>query len=146
MRSVAPPRGRLFQEDLLRRPFWMLVACSLVNRTTWEVAEPAFLSIRRRYPTPGHLARARAYDIGRTLRPLGLWRQRGRRLPELAKAWLARRPETSADVESLPGCGRYAADSWAIFVEGRRDVEPDDGKLNWYVETRIKNIECSKNT
>ncbi|KKK75781.1 hypothetical protein LCGC14_2870280 [marine sediment metagenome] len=34
----------------------------------------------------------------------------------------------------LPGCGKYAADSWAIFMEGRLDVEPNDGKLNWYLD------------
>jgi hypothetical protein len=36
----------------------------------------------------------------------------------------------------MPGCGKYAADSWAVFVEGRTDVEPDDGKLNWYIDRR----------
>ena len=48
---------------------------------------------------------------------------------------------TVGDVLTLPGCGRYAADSWAIFVEGRLDVSPSDGKLNWYVETKVKKAE-----
>lgn len=36
----------------------------------------------------------------------------------------------------LSGCGRYASDSWAIFVEERRDVEPTDGKLKWYLQEK----------
>jgi len=52
----------------------------------------------------------------------------------MAKAWLQGRPTCYDDVLKFPGCGKYAADSWAIFVEGRTDVEPSDGKLNWYLD------------
>lgn len=132
--SAAPGDGFLFQERLLEEPFWMLVACSLVNRTTWDVARRAFESIRAAWPTPSELASADPAELEGPLRPLGLWRQRARRLPLLAQAWLASPPSTAADVGRLPGCGRYAADSWAIFVEGRPDVDPTDGKLNWYLD------------
>lgn len=130
----APPRGRLFQEYLWRQPFWMLVACQLVNLTTWEQAEPAFLWIRRTARRPIGLAVAGPTDLHDVLRPLGLWRRRAIILPRFARAWLQRRPVSYDDVMRLPGCGKYAADSWAIFVEGRSDVEPRDGKLNWYLD------------
>jgi len=113
----------------------MLVACSLVNLTTWEQAEPAF----RRLRTLGveGLAAADPSSLHDLLRPLGLWRRRSVGLVRLAQAWLRSRPTCAKDVERLPSCGKYAADSWAIFVEGRTDVEPTDGKLGWYLE-RIK--------
>ena len=135
-RVDAPPRGRLFQEDLRRNPFWMMVGCQLANRTTWEQAWPAFLHIRRAHPDVPALARARPEDLHDALRPLGLWRRRAIILPRFARAWLQSPPAVYDDVLGLPGCGKYAADSWAVFVEDRLDVDPDDGKLNWYLDRR----------
>ncbi len=114
----------------------MLVACILVNRTTWEVARFAHAELYWHWRTPEHLAQA---DL-RTLRPmvkyLGLVTARSHNLRDLARSWQERRPKTAEDVTGLPGCGKYAADSWAIFVEGRTDVYPDDGKLTWYMRSK----------
>lgn len=144
MRRAAdpPPRGRLFQESLRRRPFWMLVACSLVNLTTWEQARPAHRELMRRY-TIRTLASAEPAELHELMRPLGLWRRRSAVLVSMANAWLLRRPRTHNDVGGLPGCGRYASDSWAIFVEGCTCVEPTDGKLNWYMEECVNGKACA---
>lgn len=131
----APPRGRLFQETLCRRPFWMLVACQLVNQTTWEQARPALRELMRRR-TIRTLATTRPQHLHDLMRPLGLWRRRSIILPRMADTWLRGRPGGYDDVLRFPGCGKYAADSWAIFIEGRLDVEPRDGKLNWYLDRR----------
>ncbi len=111
----------------------MLLACCLVNRTTWEQARPVFKALVDTH-TIRTLAEARPRLLCPVLKPLGFWRQRSRSIPALARAWLDRKPITAADVLDLPGCGRYAADSWAIFMEGDLDVEPKDGKLNWYLQ------------
>ena len=89
------------------------------------------------YVTPQNLAMAEPERLQRPLRPLGLFKRRAIILPRFANAWLLARPRTYDDVMQMPGCGKYAADSWAIFVEDRVDVEPKDGKLNWYLERRI---------
>lgn len=128
-----PPRGRLFQEHLVTQPFWMVVACCLVNRTTWEVARLAHSRLKLRYGGPENLASADPGDLQPIIKRLGLWRQRSRNLVNLAGAWIAGSPVTASDVRKLPGCGKYAADSWAIFIENRVDVDPRDGKLNWYL-------------
>lgn len=127
-----PADGELFQERLRETPFWMLVACSLVNLTTWQQARPALDLIVARYGRPEDLARASPDDLHDVLRPLGLWRRRAVSLVRLAGRWLEVDP-AHVKIQSLPGCGRYAADSWAIFVEGRTDVQPTDGKLSWYL-------------
>lgn len=111
----------------------MLVACSLVNLTNWETARPVHSKLRGLYSIR-RLADADPDELHDLLRPLGLWRRRSITLVLMAKAWLRERPEGYDDVLRLPGCGSYAADSWAIFVEGRTDVEPRDGKLNWYLD------------
>ncbi|KFH18458.1 hypothetical protein IB60_17295 [Brucella abortus LMN1] len=112
----------------------MLVACQLVNLTTWEQARPAFRVILSRHLTPGGLAGADPATLEEPLRPLGLWRRRAVTLPRFGSAWLQAAPRCYDDVMGMPGCGKYAADSWAIFVAGDLDVEPSDGKLNWYLE------------
>ena len=39
---------------------------------------------------------------------------------------------------SLPGCGPYASDSYAIFVEGRRpEREPSDHYLRVYLAENV---------
>lgn len=128
-----PMAGELFQERLRETPFWMLVACSLVNLTTWQQAKPALEAILERYGRPEELARAEPTDLHDVLRPLGLWRRRAVSLVRLAGRWLEV-DHASVNIKSLPGCGKYAADSWAIFVEGRTDVDPTDGKLSWYLK------------
>lgn len=119
---------------MLREPFWMLVACSLVNLTTWAQARPAFAALQTLYPGPEYLARAVPEDMHPFMRPLGLWRRRTETLIRFARAWVEQgTPADAAAVLKRPGCGQYASDSWAIFVEGRTDVDPTDGKLGWYL-------------
>jgi endonuclease III len=131
-----PAAGELFQQRLRETPFWMLVACSLVNLTTWQQAQPALEALMARYPTPGSLRLAKPDDLHPVLRPLGLWRRRAVSLVRLGQEWLRDPgPRGIMDIYRLPGCGKYAADSWAIFVEGRTDVDPTDGKLSWYLRT-----------
>ncbi len=134
--STEPPEGRLFQERLRHSPFWMVVACQLVNLTTWTQAEPAFRWLLATHLTPDVLATAAPETLHDALRPLGLWRRRAIILPRFALAWLQGAPRHYDDILNMPGCGKYAADSWAIFVDGRLDVEPNDGKLNWYLDKR----------
>jgi adenine-specific DNA glycosylase len=117
-------------------PFWMLVACILVNRTQWATAKPVFDLVRFKWPSPEHLAEADLRSLKPAVKGLGLYTRRSRDLRGMARRWLDGIPRTAEDVMELPGCGKYAADSWAIFVEGRTDVHPDDGKLTWYMKRR----------
>lgn len=133
----------LFQERLRHEPFWMLCACVLVNRTRWSQAESVLNEVRERWPTPHQLSWAGQEELEEVLRPLGFGRQRARRLQDLANEWqrwwvfLQKRPATASDVLTLPGCGKYASDSWAIFVEGRLDVCPTDRALKAFLTDKI---------
>ncbi len=128
-------KGELFQEMLYTEPFWMLIACCMVNRTRWMQAEPIFHILRSRYPTPEELADAPLLELEAILQHLGLYKRRALSILRFAQAYISDVPPyTSKDVLELPGCGKYAADSFAIFVEGRRDVEPDDVELKTWLE------------
>ena len=54
---------RLFQEDLRTEPFWMLVACVLVNVTRWAQARPVLDGIRATWPTAAGLAAADLSEV-----------------------------------------------------------------------------------
>lgn len=128
--------NRLFQEDLLDEPFWMLVACQLVNLTSWRQAKPVFEAMRVRWPGHVELSEAPIGELEDLLRPLGLFRRQAASLRALAESWRVRVPRTRFDVERIPGCGQYAADSWAIFQEGMLDTKASDRKLLAYLERR----------
>lgn len=126
----------LFQERLRHDPFWMLVACQLVNLTTWDKARHVFDELCAEYCTPEDLASADTDRVRAIVGGLGLGNRRSQLLVRMAVQWCAG-PRRHPAVKGLPGCGRYAADSWAIFVEGRTDIEVTDGKLHWYL-TKLK--------
>lgn len=126
-------KGILFQESLYKEPFWMLVACVLVNRTKWQQAEPVFEQIKQRWSTPFELGGAPVLELEKLVQPLGLFKRRAVSLGNLARAYVEGPPRNASEVMELPGCGKYASDSWAIFVDGRRDVEPTDIELRGYL-------------
>jgi hypothetical protein len=107
----------------------MLVCCALLNRTHGQQVRPMFEALLARWPTPRSMAGA-GRGLERFVRPLGLWRRRAALLRRLSAgdAW--------RDPASCAGVGRYALDSHAIFVEGRLDVRPTDGKLKPYLKWR----------
>lgn len=125
---------RLFQEDLATEPFWMLVACQLVNQTPWVRSEKVFHALRRLWSTPEDLACADACQVYEVVRQLGLGRRRAGLVGKLARRWLSNPPTEAQDVLKFPGCGSYAADSWGIFVERDRSVIPSDRKLIEFLE------------
>lgn len=128
------PNFKPFQVILASEPFWMLVMCVLVNRTSGKVAAPVLDDVRRRWPTPDSLSTADVSELEKATARLGFGKRRSTNLVRLAESWCSRLPKTSADVLEMPGCGRYAADSWAIFVERRSDVEPTDSVLTAYLD------------
>ena len=136
------PDDRLFQEDLRIEPFWMLVACVLVNVTRWTQARPVLDGIRARWPTATDLAAANLSEVEQVVRCLGLGRHRSEKLVGLAAACSRGEPRSRGDVLALPGCGAYAADSWEIFVLGRRDVAPTDRSLLSYLGRASEGQSC----
>jgi len=110
----------------------MIVACSLVNMTTWRQAQPIHEELRKKYKGPDGLAVAGG-ELEEMIRPLGLWRRRGKSLRLMSTVWNMIEPTTGEDVLDLPGCGSYASDSWMIFVEGKLpDKCPIDNYLSAY--------------
>lgn len=133
-----PDSGQLFQEELVSDPFWMMVACILINRTHWRQVRPVLQRLMMRYDGAKGLSKARVEDLLDVIKPLGLYNRRSASIKRFALAWMDNAPKTAKDVAKLPGCGPYAVHSWMIFVD--RVMPPvdqvSDGKLAWYLENR----------
>jgi methyl-CpG-binding domain protein 4 len=131
----APDSGRLFQEDLCSEPFWMLVACILINRTHWRQVKPVLEQLRARCDGPGSMIEIPIEEMMSIVKPLGMYNRRTSMLRRFCAAWLLHKPRHSADVSHMPGCGDYAVQSYQIFIE--KDVPKGlvtDHKLQWYIE------------
>ena len=120
--------GDTLQEVYGDEPWKVLVVCVLLNRTTRRQVDLVRDELFERWKTPEELSGADERELSALLHPLGFYNRRAASLKKLAAAWLTADVEKDG-VESLPGVGKYAADSWAIFVEKRTDVEPEDKVL-----------------
>lgn len=111
----------------------MLVGCVLLNRTRGVAAAPVVHELLERWPAPEFLAVA-GPELEELLRPLGLWRQRAATLRRLSSWWFRsgwdRRkrwlPASGERLLEVGGLGKYAADSYRIFVLGDLTVDTDD--------------------
>lgn len=137
---IAPDSGTLFQEELRLQPFWMLVACILINRTHWNQVKPVLAALQKRCKDARGMVHCPYDELIDIIRPLGLFNRRTAALRRFALAWTDGRPKNSEDVGDMPGCGLYAMQSWTIFVEGKKIPvsEVVDSKLAWYVQEKMR--------
>ena len=121
---------RLTQEKYRGNPWKIFVTCLMLNKTAGRVANPIIEEFLRRWPTPAEYAKsARKSEVLRLIRPLGLYNVRLERLDKLASSLAERVP-----YDQIPGIGKYGRDAYLIFVEGRKDVLPEDEKLKGYLD------------
>ena len=92
--------------------------------------DPVLYNLLERFPDAAALSAADPAAVESLLQPLGLHRRRTRSLIAFSSAFLAgswRMPQ------ELPGVGKYAADAYIVFCEGRpHEVSPQDHALQWY--------------
>ncbi len=123
----------LMQEELLDQPDYgwrMLVACTLLRKTRAGAAAPVLERLFEIWPTPGLMAKVDPSKLTEVpgFSSLGLTTSRSETLVAISE-----RCASGRDPREAWGVGAYARDSWAIFVEGRRDVRPTDLKLRAYL-------------
>lgn len=123
---------RLTQEEYRGDPWGVLVTCCFLNKTAGRVSNPVIHEFLRRWPTPlDYVQKAKSKDVKKLIRHLGLQSVRMRRFRDLACGLILGKP-----CHSISGVGEYGRDSYAIFVEGRLDLNPADAKLKAYLNYR----------
>ncbi|MBP0004527.1 MAG: A/G-specific adenine glycosylase [Cyanobacteria bacterium SBC] len=95
-------------------PYKILIAESLLQKTTAEAVLPIYSIFLDRYPNPKTLSSASLSDLATLLKPLGLL-FRAKRILEaiqvILKDYCGCVPDTEKDLLKLPGIGQYSARS-----------------------------------
>ena len=130
----------LIQERYFPDRWKMLVCCLMLNLTSHKQVNPIIDGFFDRWPDPKAAAFANEEEMRDYIKSLGMYNRRAKTIIRFSKQFM----EGFKSVKDLYGCGKYAADSDAIFFEGKwQNVVPTDGALKRYIEF-LKNYERSQ--
>lgn len=116
-------------------PWRVLVSCILLNVTTRKQVDRVVDDLFQAWPSAEEMANAQLGYLEDKIESLGLGHQRAQRIKKLSTVWASFERMSYADsgrlfwppksnvVKDLPGVGRYALDSYKIFVLGE-DLDP----------------------
>lgn len=133
------------QERYRNDPWALLVGCILFNMVRGSSAQPVHEEFLRIWPNALKLVDAIEDNVfvtltrirmERLLKPLGLFKRRTDSIIKMSEDFLRMRPDVNhdVDVKELRGCGKYASDSFEIFVRGNIVRDVTDKELRRYVE------------
>lgn len=122
---------RLIQEDYLGDNWKMTVCCILLNQTTNQQVRKVLDPLFRLIPGPEICIITDVEKISSIIRPTGFYNVKANRIKKMSQKWV----NGFIDPSELPGVGKYAIESWNIFVNRRTDFIPSDGKLRAYLES-----------
>lgn len=121
----------LAQEFLKDKPWQLLATCILLNQTDGKrQVKPMLADFFERWPDEETFLRALESDVKKMIRPLGFQNIRFTRLRNMSTDWhRGKRPP-----EKIFGVGKYALDSYKLFVQGILISDAADKELKNYVQ------------
>lgn len=122
---------RLIQHDYLDNRWKMLICCILLNQTTNQQVRKILDPLFELIPDPESCVNADPTKIAEIIKPTGLYNIKANRMQKLSRKWL----DGFSHPTDLPGVGKYAMESWDIFVNNRTDFIPSDKKLKLYLDS-----------
>ena len=122
---VRPLLQEIYQSDGWK----MLTCCMLLNLTNRRQVDVIRDELFKRYPTPKDMMNADESELANLLQPLGLYNRRAKSLKKMSEGYV----KGFNSVDELYGIGQYAKDSWEIFQNNNRKVNPTDKVLQEYL-------------
>jgi methyl-CpG-binding domain protein 4 len=122
---IRPLLQEVYQADAWK----MLVCCILLNLTKRTQVDIIRDELFKLYPTPNKMKNANQSELSKLLQPLGLYNRRAKSLKRFSEDWV----KGFNSVDELYGIGQYAKDSWEIFQNNNRNVNPTDKVLVEYL-------------
>ena len=122
---------KLIQHDYLDDPWKMLVCCILLNQTTNQQVRKVLDPLFELMPNPETCVSVDPLKISEIIKPTGFYNIKASRIQKLSRKWM----EGFNDPRDLPGVGKYAMESWEIFVNKKTDFTPSDKKLKMYLDS-----------
>lgn len=99
--------------------YQIIIAETLLQRTKAETVSKFYRQFVKDYPNWKSLAQANTKTIEQYLKPIGLFRQRAKRLKSLALEMVKRKgklPKCREDLESIPFMGQYIANAIELII------------------------------
>ncbi|MEM2237287.1 MAG: endonuclease III [Candidatus Caldarchaeum sp.] len=110
-------------------PFKVLVGALLSHRTRDEMTDMAYNKLFSRYKDPAQLAKADVREIAQTIKAVGFYRQKAKRIKRIAQIIYWERdgkvPENREELMKLPGVGPKTADIVLSVGFGKTEVAVD---------------------
>jgi len=122
---IRPLLQEIYQPDGWK----MLTCCMLLNLTNRKQVDTIRDELFKRYPTPKDMMNANQSELAKLLKPLGLYNRRAKSLKRMSEGYV----KGFKSVDELYGIGQYAMDSWEIFQNNNRNVNPTDKVLLAYL-------------
>ena len=122
---IRPLLQEIYQPDGWK----MLTCCMLLNLTNRKQVDTIRDELFKRYPTPKDMMNANQSELAELLKPLGLYNRRAKSLKRMSEGYV----KGFKSVDELYGIGQYAMDSWEIFQNNNRNVNPTDKVLLAYL-------------
>lgn len=97
----------------------IIIAEILLQRTKAETVNKFLPTFYKKYPSWKLLGEATELELKSTLKPLGLYNQRGTRLFKLAQEMKVRRgsfPKSREVVEDMPMMGQYITNAFELYI------------------------------
>jgi len=128
------------QEQFRDYPFRMMVICFMLNQTHHRQVDAISDAFFARCPDAQSLLDCPDEDMIEIIKPLGFYNRRTKQWKKFAQQWLEATDKYGGEnnipvqeIEKMKGVGKYALDSWKIFMLYDYEVQPEDHVLNWYV-------------
>jgi methyl-CpG-binding domain protein 4 len=120
----------IIQQEFQHDPWKMLVGCIMLNQTSNKNVRQVIYTFFDRWPTPQSVVNANPDDIREHIRPLGFYNVRTSRIQRFSLEYIEKRFIRASE---LHGIGKYADDSYEIFIKGNLNVNPTDKILIRYL-------------
>ena len=102
----------------------------MLNQTNNKQVRRVIYDFFETYPNPQSITEDSIPDITERLRPLGFYNRRARSILKFSQEYISKQFK---HISELYGIGKYASDSYEIFINGNTNVEPTDKILLRYL-------------
>ena len=127
-------RYRPIQMDYLSDPWRVLAVCVCLNLSHRQAVRNTIGTLFDKFPTARSMVGVSVRDVAAPLRATGLSLTKAERLIAMSAHYLQVDYLDYETVLSLPGCGLYAADAFAVFCQGDTEIHPADRVLAAFLE------------
>jgi methyl-CpG-binding domain protein 4 len=126
----------IIQQEFQHDPWKMLIGCIMLNQTGNKNVRKVIYSFFDKWPSPISVLNSDENEIREHIRTLGFCNVRTNRIIRFSYEYINKK---FSKANELYGIGKYADDSYEIFIKGNTNVQPTDKILIRYLNGEFIN-------